>query len=644
MNNRKFLVALVLAVTFLAFLPSLNNKFTNWDDDYYVLNNGTIKEFSLQNTVKIFTESYLPLTIFSYNLEYTFFKLNPFFYHLNNLLLHLFNCALVFYFILLLCEKPRTAFITALLFGIHPMHVESVAWIAERKDVLYASFFLLSLISYLQYRKSKSVKYYYLALVGFALSFFSKAMAVTLPFVLLLIDYYQDKSFDKKSFPEKIPFFILALIFGIAGFLMEKTHGAVKLENLSAPADNMLKGIYSLGFYLYKLLVPLNLSNIYSYPAGMAGMLPLLLFPALAGITVIVLKNKVIKFGAMFFAICILPVLQLLPFGVGVFADRYTYLPSIGLFFLAGHGLEKLREKNDEKINKLLSAGVVIVFVLLGVLTFVRCFAWYDGEAIWTDALKKDNNSKIAIHNLSVLSFQKGDYDKALLGFTRALQLDPGFNLAYSQRAQVYISLGDFTKARKDIAQIISNNPKAGESCQQLYELCDRMESKEKRGINREEALVVEEGRSCLARGNYKEAIIKYTKALTLSPGNPEYLNNRGVASSAINDNLSALKDYDAAIKAMNNEALPEYYFNRGNIFRKLGEQNEAVADYTRAIKKESGKSDYYNNRGISYYSLKDYKRALNDFEQAVILNPGNKSALKNRDTLIQKSNPIKTQ
>jgi len=160
------------------------------------------------------------------------------------------------------------------------------------------------------------------------------------------------------------------------------------------------------------------------------------------------------------------------------------------------------------------------------------------------------------------------------------------------------------------------------------------MEEKEKKGIGKEEAQNVEDGRYYLSQGNYKEAVVNYTKALMINPKNPEYLNNRGVALSALNDNLNALKDFDAAIKAANNEVLPEYYFNRGNVFRKLGEHNEAVADYTRAIKKVKGKSEYYNNRGISYFNLKDYARALNDFEQAVLLDPGNKNAIKNRDAL----------
>ena len=643
MKNKKLLLGVLLLITFLAFLPSLGNKFTNWDDDFYVVNNGVIRELSFQNTVRIFTtsysENYLPLTILSYNFEYEYFKLNPFYYHLDNLLLHLLNCILVFYLIFLLCANNRIAFFTALLFGIHPLHVESVAWVAERKDLLYSLFFLLSLIFYVQYQKFNKIRYLYLTFAGFALSCFSKAMAVTLPFILILLDYFQSRKCDKKVILEKIPFFVLTLIFGVLGFLMQKTHGAIKAEKLSNISDNILNAVYNLGFYLYKIIIPLNLSNIYSYPSTLFGMIPLIMLVVLTGVIVYRFKNKIIYFCSLFFLITISPVLQLIPLGNGVPADRYTYIPAIGIFFLSITGLEKLYVRFESKSikRKLILSVISVILIIFISLTFLRCFAWYNGETIWTDAIKNDINSKIAIYNLTVLSFEKGDYDKALTGFSKVIELDPGFDLAYEQRANVYIRLGLYAKARTDIAQIKQNSSKKKDICKKLYELCDRIEGKGKKGINREEAQIVEDGLTFLAQGNYKGAIIKYTEALALSPGNPEYLNNRGVLFSTLNDNLNALKDFDAAIKAVKNDVLPEYYFNRGNLFRKLGKNHKAVADYTNAIQKEKGRSEYYNNRGIAYYNLKDYKLALVDFNQAVFLNPDNKSAVKNRNSLIQK-------
>ncbi len=647
MKNRKLLLGLLLAITFLAFFPSLNNKFTNWDDDHYILNNGVIRELSFQNTAKIFTakyyKDYLPLTILSYDLEYTFFKLDPFYYHLDNLLLHLFNCLLAFCFIILLCGNNRVAFITALLFALHPLRVESVAWLAERKDVLYAMFYLLSLICYLQYQKFRKNSYLYLALTGFILSCFSKATAVTLPFLLFLLDHYNGRKYDRKAVLEKLPFFIFTLVFGVLAFFMQKAEETVKIEKISGFADNILNALYNLGFYLNKLIAPLELSNVYPYPAALTGMLPLIALLILAVAAIIYYKNKLLNFGALFFLAAIFPMLQLVPFGLGIPADRYTYIPALGLFFLAGTVVEKLYGEYgiNEVKRKILTAVIVLVIMLLGALTFIRCFAWYDGETIWKDALKKDNKYWIADYNLAAYYFDKGEYAPALSHFNRTLELDPGSKFAYKQRALTYIRLGEFTKARSDIESMKSYNPKEAENALRLYELCDRLESKVKRGINREEAQAVEDGRTCLAQGNYRGAVVSYTEALVFNPGNPEYLNNKGVALSALNDNLSALKEFDAAIKAMNNDALPEYYYNRGNIFRKLGEHNEAVADYSRAIKKEKGKSEYYNNRGISYFNLKDYKRALDDFEQAVLLNPGNKSAIKNRDMLSRNLKPV---
>ena len=186
---------LIIIVTLISFYPSLKNDFTNWDDNLYVTENSTIRSLSPTNLKKIstafFVTHYQPVTMFSYLLEYHFFKLNPFNYHLTNLILHLLNCLLVFWVIYLLSASIPVACLTALLFGIHPLQVESVAWISERKNLLYVFFFLGAMISYLYYLgKGKKLKYFLLCLGLFILALLSKSLAFTFPLVLLLLDYF----------------------------------------------------------------------------------------------------------------------------------------------------------------------------------------------------------------------------------------------------------------------------------------------------------------------------------------------------------------------------------------------------------------------------------------------------------------------
>ena len=217
---------LIIGVTFIAFLPSLNNGFTNWDDEAYVVDNPDIKAFGLHHLKKVFSSIYVsnyqPLTMLTYMAEYRSFQLNPMVYHCTNVLLHIINCLLVFAFIYGLSGNYFTGLLVGLLFAVHPLRVESVAWIAERKDVLSSFFYFLSLLFYVRYMKKGGRKFYGFCLLSFLLSLLSKPMAVSQPFVLLLIDYVNDKKLDKKTLLDKIPFFAIAAVFVAITFLTQK--------------------------------------------------------------------------------------------------------------------------------------------------------------------------------------------------------------------------------------------------------------------------------------------------------------------------------------------------------------------------------------------------------------------------------------
>ena len=217
-RNYHFGLVFVVIAAIAAFYPTLGNDFVNWDDVVYIMNNDMIKVLSIENLRKMFSSffmgNYHPLTILSFALDYSVVKISAQVYHLHNLLLHLVNAVLVYFVTWHLFRKNNlAAFIVSVLFAVHPMHVESVAWVSERKDLLYTMYFLLAMLVYVYYNQTRKSRYFYYTLAFFVLSLLAKAQAVTLPVVLLLIDYFMERKPDIKMFLEKVPFFALSLFF-----------------------------------------------------------------------------------------------------------------------------------------------------------------------------------------------------------------------------------------------------------------------------------------------------------------------------------------------------------------------------------------------------------------------------------------------
>ena len=368
-----FSITLIIIIAFFVFSLSLKNGFVQWDDYLYIVNNPAVKSLSFENIKSIFTSvfvsNYIPLTMLSYSLDYYFYGLDPSGYHLTNLILHLLNCILVFWLFFIISKNAGISFITAILFAIHPMHVESVAWIGERKDVLYAFFFLGSLISYCRYLKEGRIsRYYYIAIFLFLLSLMSKAMAVTLPLALMLFDYILGRRRNKHIFTDKVPFFILSFIFGAAAiFAMDLNKGIGQKMSFDL-FDKLALAGYSIIFYLSKIVMPIGLSCLYVCRERVS-LFYLSVIPLLIVLFFACRRSKTLIFGAAFFLITILPVLKFVPFaGITAVADRYTYISAIGIFFVIGDGFMRLYKMNMKYISFvraiLIAVSVAIIFYL----------------------------------------------------------------------------------------------------------------------------------------------------------------------------------------------------------------------------------------------------------------------------------------
>ncbi|HKB43192.1 MAG TPA: hypothetical protein VKC90_02345, partial [Chitinophagaceae bacterium] len=257
---------IILLIALIAFLPALKAGFV-WDDKNYIQNNPGLHSINLKEIFSSYVlGNYHPLTMLSLAIEYHFWGLNEAGYHIINVLLHLLNVILVFYAIFLLSNKTGVALIAALLFGIHPLHVESIAWASELKDLLYTFFFLASYIFYLKYIKSNKNKFLFYALLLFMFSLLSKAMAVSLPLLLLLTDYFKGRKINMTILLEKLPFFILAVIFGVVAIHAQKSSHSIQDINIFTFPQRIIFASYGFITYLLKLLVPSHLSAYYPYP------------------------------------------------------------------------------------------------------------------------------------------------------------------------------------------------------------------------------------------------------------------------------------------------------------------------------------------------------------------------------------------
>ena len=276
-------IASISILTFIVFYPSLEGQFIKtWDDYGYAVTNKYIDDFNWDNVKGMFTHAlygnYNPLTILTFAVEKHFFGTNPYVHHFNNILLHILNSLLVFWLAVRLRLQLIAAYLVSILFAIHPMHVESVAWITERKDVLFGFFYLAALISYIYYIKRKESRYYLLCIFLMILSLFSKIQAVALPLSMLLIDYYFRRKLSVKLIAEKIPFFALSLLFGLLGVHFLQEAGAFNVTSNIEWYERPLMGAYALGAYLYKALIPYPLSAYYPYPQKIDDWLPIVYY------------------------------------------------------------------------------------------------------------------------------------------------------------------------------------------------------------------------------------------------------------------------------------------------------------------------------------------------------------------------------
>lgn len=597
LKNIPAFLAGIMVITLLSYLPALKNGFV-WDDQYYVLSNTLAHSFSLPGIFSSFVGgNYHPVTVFVFALQYKLFGDAPEGYHAVSLLLHLANTMLVFLFIRRLADRAEVALVATLLFGIHPLHVESVAWVSGLKDLLYTAFFLGSCMVYLRFSESGKKSAYLVALLLFLLAMGSKAQAAPLPIVLVLIDWFRGRKVTAQTLLEKVPFLLIALVLGTVAVIAQKSSDFIQEPGAYTFIQRIAFAGCGFTAYLLKLILPFSLSAWYPYPA--AGAVPgwyylgWLVVPALAfAIYFSLRKTRIIAFSLGFFTLMLALVLQLLPVGDAMMADRYSYVPSIGIFLLAGAGFAWLRERNKQAVA---FAALALFTLFFPVATFARCGVWKNGLTLWNDVIEKHPSIPSAWYNRGVYKMNNGDDRGAADDFSKAIELFPAHAEAYNNRGNIYLNHNRDDQALADFNKAIELKPGMAKA---YYN----------RGV------------VWMKKGDNDRAASDFGEAVRLGLSDFETLLNRGYVLTALGRYPEALKDYNAAIDLKPEEV--QGYLNRGYLHMMMKDNGASARDYVKVTQLDPGKAVAWQNLGLLYYSEGKNEEAIMHFSKAIDLEP----------------------
>ncbi len=646
-NRIYYLASIVALVTFAVYLPSLRNDFTGWDDTGWVVENPHLRSLSASFFRWAFLDFYraywCPLTCISFAIDHRLWGNAPVGYHLTNTLLHAANSYLVVWLIARLLmfrrisgtgERPvhmsgRSVLIVAgtvgALFGLHPLHVESVAWITERKDVLCAFFFLLSLIAYDHFIRhlgsaaerepGKTLflrKYPFLAGLSFVLALLSKPMAVSLPLVFLILDWYpygrlRSLRDARAMFTEKLPFFALSAVSVVLTLLAQATGGGLSMMQFTSWTSRILIAASTLIVYLWKVLFPVHLMPYYPYPDNVSlrsG--EYLLAAALVGVITIVSvsiikKQKVWLSVWIYYVITLLPVLGIIQAGNQAMADRFMYLPSLGPFLLVGlataQGVERLyagkaASRPFSRMTLFILAGLLLAS--LSLLTMKQIGIWKNGITLWSSVIEQvPARAYRAYNNRGFVYLRTGQFGKAVDDYTEAIEKNASYDEAYLGRGQAFQSLGQIDRAINDLTMAIALKP-------------GYYEAYNSRGI------------AFQGQGKFGKAIADYSQAIALHPSDPRIYNNRATAFYRTGALERALDDYTRSLDL--EPSSPKTYLNRSLVLKKMGRFGPALEDCTRALALDPSFSDAYLNRGSIYLRMMMPEPAIADFQKACAL------------------------
>ena len=626
---RKTFISLFLVIVTLSVYWQVNNhEFINYDDDLYVTANHYVRPgLTLKGIIWSFAtghaKNWHPLTWLSHMLDVQLYGMNPGQHHITNLLFHIVNTLLLFLVFRRMTGHLWQSGFVAALFALHPLHVESVAWVAERKDVLCAFFWMLTVWSYIRYVERPGVYRYLVILLFFILGLMSKPMIVTLPFVLLLLDYWPlgriryPKSID--SIPlysnppifhlvwEKIPLFILSALSSIATFLVQQSGGALGSLNEYSLSVRIANALVSYVSYIGKTVWPFHLAILYPHP----GMLP---FWKVAGASLLLasitlMAIRVMKrhpwfiVGWLWYIGMLVPVIGIVQVGLQGMADRYTYVPLIGIFIIIVWGVSELVAGWRYKKIMLGAIGGVSLLILMAT-TWVQVGYWKDSITLFKRALDVTSDNYGAHNNLGNGLAARGKTSEAIGHYLNALLINPDYAVAYNNLGLALAKKGRTSEAIGHYSEALRINPDFKEAHNNL-------------------------GLAFAEQGNPTEAICHYIRALQIDPGYSRAHINLGGTLVAQGKPEKAIYHYSEVLR-INSGYKSEAHYSLGNLWLGLSKPEKAIYHYSEALLINPDFREAHNNLGIALIHKGEIEEAIFHFREVLRIKPGDAGALNN--------------
>ena len=615
-----FLALAVLAV----FGQTARFRFVNWDDDRYVYDNARVTSgLSMQGVAWALTHAtcnfYHPLTMISLMLDYQFHKLNAGGYHLTNVLFHAASTVLLFLILRRMTGALwRSAFVAA-VFGIHPLRVESVAWVSERKDVLATFFFMLTLGAYARYARNPNSLGRYLTVAGFfGLGLLCKPTAVALPFVLLLLDYWPLNRFaapmpacstgtpiaqpgcfgiPRRLILEKIPLVALAAVACVAAYFAQ---GKAVVSIAKIPMAWRIGNVFiSCVVYLRQMVWPTGLAIYYPYPEKSdllweAALCFVLLAGICGGVLALWRKHPWLLAGWFWYLGMLAPVIGIVAVNPSAHGDRNTYLPQIGLCVLLAWAAEDWSA--GWKSWRPALGGLMVVFIgALMVCGRNQVLYWKDSETLWKRALACTFSNSAAHNNLGQALYQKGELEEAIRQYKQALEINPAYKDAQNNLGVALFAKGDLEEAIAQYRKALEINPDDAGSLSNL-------------------------GLAFLKKGDLDEAITQYRKVLKINPNLAEARSNLGLALFRKGDQEQAIAQYREVLKIRPDDA--GAYNNLGLALVKEGQLDEAIAQYRKALEIKPDYAEIHGNLGDALARKGNLEDGIAQFQKAVALQP----------------------
>ena len=660
----KIIACLFLVVATLAVYAQVTNHKFVFDDVLYVADNPPVQDgLTLKGLFWAFTTLHgglwIPLTWLSFMVDSQLFGLHAGGFLLTNLLIHIANALLLFLWLLYLSRTLGCSFLVAALFALHPLHVESVAWATERKDVLSTFFWLFTMWAYVWYAERPRLGRYLLILVCFSLGLMAKPMLVTLPFVLLLLDYWPLGRLSLKgpavaaAFPkfgsgvtikrlvwEKSPLFVISALSSIVTFYTQKEAGAVLTLHTLPIFNRLANAMVAYVSYLGKIFWPAHLAVLYPVPGNNLPIWQALAAGlALAVLTLLALqqarRHPYLLVGWLWYLGTLLPVIGLVQVGAAAMADRFTYVPSIGLFLAVVWGMADLAAR--WRVPRfLLPVGAGVVLSALMMCTWMQVSYWRDSISLYEHTLEVTRENPIIQSNLGLALATQGKMDQAIAHYAEALRLNPDYAKAHNDLGVALVAQGKMDQAIAHYAEALRLNPDYAEAHYNLGLALATQGKLDRAMAQYAEALHLKPdfpeahnnlGFDLAKQGKLDLAMAHYAEALRLKPDFPEAHNNLGLALAAQGKMDQAVAQYAEALRLKPDYA--EAHYNLGLALAKQGKIDEAISMFQKAIQIKPDFTAAYSNLGLCFAIQGNIDEAIIIFQNALKNNPNDTRAQK---------------